>query len=77
MEGSGAVPGVSVHWAVERVELREAEQAVHVFVEATAGTAFTEGPSMLLRRSATASDFERPGGPSSLSCVPESRSWVD
>ena len=33
--------GLSEPWAVERVELREAEQAVHVFVEATAGTSFT------------------------------------
>ena len=33
--------GLSEPWAVERVELREAEQAVHVFVEATVGTAFT------------------------------------
>lgn len=33
--------GLSEPWAVERVELREAEQAVHVFVEAAGGTAFT------------------------------------
>lgn len=33
--------GLSEPWTVERVELRETEQAVHVFVEATAGTTFT------------------------------------
>jgi transposase len=33
--------GLSEPWVVERVELREAEQAVHVFVEAAAGTGFT------------------------------------
>ena len=33
--------GLSEPWAVERVELREAEQAVLVFVEASVGTAFT------------------------------------
>jgi len=33
--------GLSEPWAVERVALREAEQAVHVFVEAASGTAFT------------------------------------
>ena len=33
--------GLTAPWTVERVELREAEQAVHVFVEATAGTTFT------------------------------------
>ena len=33
--------GLSEPWAVERVELRETEQAVHVFVEANVGTAFT------------------------------------
>lgn len=32
---------LSEPWTVERVELREAEQAVHVFVAAAAGTAFT------------------------------------
>lgn len=33
--------GLSAPWVVERVELREAEQAVRVFVEAAVGTAFT------------------------------------
>jgi transposase len=33
--------GLSAPWTVERVELRETEHAVHVFVEATAGTTFT------------------------------------
>ena len=33
--------GLSEPWAVERVELRELEQAVHVFVEAAEGTGFT------------------------------------
>lgn len=33
--------GLSEPWTVDRVELRETEHAVHVFVEATAGTTFT------------------------------------
>jgi transposase len=33
--------GLSEPWTVERVELREPEHAVHVFVEATTGTTFT------------------------------------
>lgn len=36
-----AILGLSDPWMVDRVELRELEHAVHVFVEATAGTAFT------------------------------------
>ena len=32
--------GLAEPWVVERVELREAEEAVHVFVEATVGTVF-------------------------------------
>ena len=36
-----AILGLSEPWMVDQVELREAEHAVHVFVEATAGTAFT------------------------------------
>ena len=33
--------GLTAPWTVARVELREAEQAVHVFVEAVGGTTFT------------------------------------
>lgn len=33
--------GLSVPWVVARVELKEAEQAVHVWVEETTGTVFT------------------------------------
>jgi transposase len=33
--------GLSVPWIVARVELREAEQAVHVWAEATEGTVFS------------------------------------
>lgn len=33
--------GLSVPWVVERVDLREAEGAVHVWVQATPGTVFT------------------------------------
>ena len=33
--------GLAEPWTVDRVELRELEHAVHVFVEATAETAFT------------------------------------
>lgn len=36
-----AILGLAEPWVVERVELCEAEHAVHVFVEAAAGTTFT------------------------------------
>ena len=69
-----AILGMSQHWAVEHVKLREAEQAEHVFVKATAGTASTCGPVHVAEALGYRPRFERPGGPSSLSCVPETRS---